>query len=197
MVEFENLDVAFTAVHAASFVSQHDVDFHPLRDVAVVTNTETGGFLLGGALFGRLKRAPREVVLLFQAQNSTVHVLHQTVDARIGEFPPPLFLCAVARLGLRALRTNIISGCGTAGHPEMATIQPHREQTVAHRRHADLFGRAHRLGEPPLPREQHAPPDLPTVDGQGSNAGTGGQRPVLEGQTAHIRFVGSHHRPPP
>ena len=111
MVELENLDVAFTAVHAASFVTQNDVDFHPLRDVAVVTNTDAGGFLLRRALLGRFKRAPREVVLLLQAQHGTVHVLHQTVDARVGELPPPLFLGVVARLGLRALRSNIIRRC--------------------------------------------------------------------------------------
>ena len=143
MVELENLDVAFTAVYAKSFVSQHDMDFHPLRNVAVVTNTDACGFLLCCALLGRFKRAPGEVVLLFQSQHGTVHVFHQTVDARVGELPPPLFLGAVARLGLRAFRTNIVSGCGPAGHPEMATIQLHREQAVAHRRHADLLGQAH------------------------------------------------------
>ena len=173
MVELENLDVAFTAVDATSFVAQHDVDFHPLRDVTVVTNADAGGPLLRRALLGRFKRAPREVVLLLQAQHGSVHVLHHTVDARVGELPPPLFFGAVARLGLRALRTNIISGCGTAGHPEMATVEPNREQAVAHRRHADLLGQAHRLYQPPLPREQHAPPDLPSVDGQRSDAGAG------------------------
>ena len=30
VVELENLDVAFTAVHTAPLVSQHDVDFHPI-----------------------------------------------------------------------------------------------------------------------------------------------------------------------
>ena len=197
MVELENLDVAFTAVDASSFVSQHDVDFHPLRDVAVVANTNAGGLLLRRALLGWFERAPHEVVLLLQSQHGTVHVLHQTVDARIGEFPPPLFLGAVARLGLRAFCTNIVSGCGTAGHPEVTTVQPDGEQAVAHRRHADLLGQAHRLCQPPLPREQHAPPDLPTVNGQGRNAGAGGQRPVLERQATHVRFVGRHHRPPP
>jgi len=64
VVELENLDVAFTAVHTAPHVSQHDVDFHPLRDVAVVTNTDAGGFLLRCALLGRFKRALREGVLL-------------------------------------------------------------------------------------------------------------------------------------
>jgi len=197
VVELENLDVAFTAVYASPLVTQHDMDFHPLRDVTVVANTNTGGFLLGRALLGRFKRTPREIMLLLQAQHGTIHVLHQAVDARVGELPPPLFLGAVAGLGLRALRLNIVSGCGTAGHPDVTTVEPDREQPVAHRRHADLLWQPHRLRQPPLPREQHAPPDLPTVDGQGRNAGAGGQRPVLERQAAHVRLVGRHHRPPP
>ena len=100
----------------STLVSQYDVDFHPLRDVAVVADTDSGGLLLGRALLGRFKRPPGEVVLLLQSQHGTVHVLHQTVDARIRELQPPLFFGAVARLGLRTLRTNIVSGCSTAGH---------------------------------------------------------------------------------
>jgi len=197
MVKFEDHDVAFTAVHTASIVTQDDVDFDPLRDVAVVTNPNAGGLLLRRALLGWLKRSPREVVLLFQAQHGTVHVLHQTVDARVGELPPPLFLGVVARLGVRALCSNIIGRCGTASHPEVATVQPDREQTVAHRRHADLLRQAHRLCQPPLPREENTPPNLPAVDGQGSDARASVQRPVLERQSAHVRLVGRHHRPPP
>jgi len=180
VVELENLDVAFTAVHTAPLVSQHDVDFHPLGNVAVVANTDTGGLLLRRTLLSWFKRTPSEIVLLLQAHHGTVHVLHQTVYARVGELPPPLFLGIVARLGLRSLRTNIVSGCGMAGHPKVTTVEPDGKQTVAHRRHADLLGQAHRLCQPPLPREQDAPPDLPSINGQGSDAKAGGERPLLE-----------------
>ena len=111
MVELENLDVAFTTIRAASLVTQNNMNFHPLRDVAVVTNADAGGLFTRRALLSRFKRAPREVVLLLQPQHGTVHVLHKTVDARVGEFPPPLFLGVVARLRLRALRSNIIGRC--------------------------------------------------------------------------------------
>ena len=197
MVELENLDVAFTAVHASTLVTKNNVDFHPLWDVPVVTNSDVRGFLLRRALLGWLKRTPRELMLLLEAEHGLVHVLHQTVDAGVGKLPPPLFLGVVARFRVRALRTNIIGRCGTAGHPKVTTVKPDREQSVAHRRHADLLGNTHGLSKPPLPSEQHPPPHLPTVNRHRGDPLAGVQRPLLECQTANIRFVGRHHRPPP
>ena len=78
MVKLEDLDVAFTAVHALTFVTKNNVDFHPLRDVPVVTNPDARSFPLRCALLGRLKRAPREIMLLLEAEHGMVHVFHQT-----------------------------------------------------------------------------------------------------------------------
>ena len=50
MVKLEYLDVAFTAVHTSTFVTKNDVDFHPLWDVAVVTNPDARSFPLHRAL---------------------------------------------------------------------------------------------------------------------------------------------------
>ena len=197
MVKLEDLDVAFTAVHALTFVTKNDMDFHPLWDVAVVTNPDARSFSLHRALLGRLKRAPREVMLLLQAQHGTVHMLHQTVDARVRKLPPPLFLDIVARLGFRTFRSNILRRCRATCQPEVATVQPDRKQPVAHPRHANLLGDTHGLSKPPLPSEQNPPPNLPTVHPHRGDPLAGVQRPVLECQAAHVWFSGRHHRPPP
>ena len=197
MVKFENLDVAFTAVHASTFVTKNDVDFHPLWDVPVVTNPDARSFPLRCALLGRLKRAPREIMLLLEAEHGLVYVLHQTVDAWVGKLPPPLFLGVVARLCLRTFCSNILRRCRATCQPEVTTVEPNGKQTVAHSRHADLLGDTHGVGKPPLPSEQHPPPHLPTVHRHRGDSLAGVQRPVLECQTVHVRFSGRHHRPPP
>ena len=197
MVKLEDLDVAFTAVHALTFVTKNNVDFHPLRDVPVVTNPDARSFPLRCALLGRLKRAPREIMLLLEAEHGMVHVFHQTLDAGVGKLPPPLFLGVVARLCLRTFCSNILRRCRATCQPEVTTVEPNGKQPVAHPRHADLLGNTHGLSKPPLPSEQHTPPDLPTVNSHRGDSLAGVQRPILECQTAHIRLVGRHQRPPP